>query len=114
MGHVYVKARVCREKCVEDEFLVDTGSTSSTVTREIADKIGFKPELRATIELATGEEVQVPVGTVIIELDGERAPSLAYIGDGSPVIGVTVLERLGYYVDPIERKLVKRKYKPPR
>ena len=110
-GLVFVKARVSSP--VEDspseelDFLIDTGARLSVVPRKALEKLGLKPHSHMTFTLADGSHIERDVGNVGFEFEGKRGASPVIFGEekDATVLGVTTLEGLGFYVDPVRRQL---------
>ncbi len=90
--------------------LVDTGATDTFLPASVLRKIGIKPSARRSYELADGSEAELPIGFGVIEILGRAAGStLVFAGDDEePLLGVTVLESAGFWIDPQRERLVPR------
>ena len=117
MGHFKVEAELCwREKCVSRELFVDTGSTLTTISRETAEKLGL-PILARNYEFETPTGiVRHDIAAAEIRINGRHFTVLVGVADGieEEVLGVNTLELLGFIVDPINKKLIKTEYYPPK
>jgi clan AA aspartic protease len=93
--------------------LVDTGATDTFLPASVLRKVGIKPSARRSYELADGTEQELPIGFGIIEVQGRAAGgTLVFAGEGEePLLGVTVLESTGFWIDPQKERLVPR---PPK
>jgi clan AA aspartic protease len=102
MGHVYKEVSLSWIEGRKVKALVDTGSTYIILPPELALEIGMpKSPKPVKVRLANGEEVEVEVGTVIVNIDGREAPATALILAGAePLLGVEALEALGLKVNP--------------
>jgi aspartyl protease family protein len=92
---------------VEVEFLVDTGSIYTVISKSIADKVGLKELGRRRFKTGSGV-VELPVAEAYLIIEGEGVTSLVAVSsdDAMPVLlGVTTLELLGLQVDPVNGKL---------
>ena len=127
VGEVRVILRVenlgdprCRLEC---EALVDTGSVGLVLPSAWRERLGVLPEVELVdVELADQRVVTAEIrGPVRIQIDGFRR----FVGevifadmqarpDGSyePLVGCIVLEACNVVVDPVDRRLVARKYYP--
>lgn len=92
-------------------LLVDTGATLSWVPREILQGLGVRPTSRLEFQLADGRVLEREVGSALFTIDGiTLAVPVAFAEPGEePVLGGTTLEALGFTVDPIEEKLIRRR-----
>ena len=88
--------------------LVDTGSTYTTLPREIVQALGAEPIGTRRIRLGDGRKEQWPVTAVRLRLDGQEGPTFCLIGpSGGPTfLGAVTLEEFGLGVDPVARRLV--------
>ena len=92
---------------VSGKFMVDTGAAYTVLPQALVDKLHLKPVKTQEFTLADGTTVARRLGHAMVEIDGDRAPSIVVLGerDDSPVIGVVTLENMGLMVDPFKRKL---------
>ena len=98
----------------EAEFLVDTGAIDCMVPSNELEKIGIKKEGKSVYELANGEVVEYKLGFARIAFMGQETVAQVIFGPENvePILGVVVLENLGYFVDPISKQLKKLSAKP--
>jgi len=101
-------AAPCRTE--EISLLVDTGATLSWIPRTILEKLGVKALSQLPFSLADGHRFERDVTTVLLTIDGRKAPVPVAFGDPGEeaVLGATALESLGFLVDPIAQRLVPR------
>jgi clan AA aspartic protease len=117
LGHIYVEITVRSlagsSKSWKGMALVDTGATDTFLPAGALRKLGIKPSARRSYELADGTEQDLPIGFGIIEVLGRAAGStLVFAGeDEEPLLGVTVLESTGLWIDPQRERLIPR---PPK
>jgi len=92
---------------VSGKFMVDTGAAYTVLPQALVDKLHLKPVKTQEFTLADGTTVARRLGHAMVEIDGDRAPSIVVLGerDDSPLIGVVTLENMGLMVDPFKRKL---------
>jgi len=114
MGETFVKAKLCNQMTKQEKeikFLVDTGATISVIPKDILKALRVKPTDKEEFELANGKTKQFLLGELIIKLDGKTGSFKIAFGPekSQPLLGLVVLETFGYRVDPIARKLVKRR-----
>ena len=101
------------EPSIELALLVDTGSTLSWLPRQLLESLGLRPLSRSRFILADGRRVGRDTGVVLLTLNGITMGvpvAFAEAGEGS-VLGATSLETLGFWVDPVERKLIPREFR---
>ncbi len=117
MGHIYTEVKV-RPLAGSSEVwtgraLVDTGATDTFVPASVLRKLGIKPSARRSYELADGTEQELPIGFGVIEVEGLAAGgTLVFAGENEePLLGVTVLESTGLWLDPQRERLIRR---PPK
>ena len=115
MGHVRVKIRIAnptrRQEFVDvDDALVDTGATWTTVTRDIADRLGLQVVDQVQADTAAGE-VTVDHSFALIQYDGKQSISDVLVNDTlrEVLVGVVTLEGLRLAVDPHSGRLVDTK-----
>lgn len=94
----------------EVSLLVDTGATLSWVPREVLNRLGATVSSRLPFELADGRRLERDITTVLLTVDGRKAPVPVAFGEGgeAAVLGATALESLGLLVDPVAQKLIPR------
>lgn len=88
--------------------IVDTGATYTALPRDVADALAIAPVGIRRIKLASGREEEWPVGVILLELEGQRLPTLCLLSPtGSPpLLGAVTLEEFALGVDPTARRLV--------
>lgn len=106
MGEVLVNPTICGAKDCRTlkGIAVDTGSSHSSITFEMAEELGVSVVAEIPVEFGDKRRAMRKVGSVIIALNGRRSPVPVFISDVT-VIGRTTLESLGFKVDPIDGKL---------
>jgi predicted aspartyl protease len=94
----------------ELSLLVDTGATLSWIPRETLERLGAAVFSRLPFELADGRRLDRDVTTVLLTIDGRKAPVAVAFGEPgeASVLGATALESLGMMVDPVAQKLIPR------
>jgi clan AA aspartic protease len=117
LGHIYAEITVRpladSTKSWKGAALVDTGATDTFLPASALRKLGIKPSARRSYELADGTEQELPIGFGVIEVLGRAAGStLVFAGEKEePLLGVTVLESTGLWIDPQHERLIPR---PPK
>ncbi|MBT8419822.1 MAG: clan AA aspartic protease [Gammaproteobacteria bacterium] len=98
----------------ESEFLVDTGSIDCMAPAEELEKIGIQKEWKSVYELANGEEVEYELGFVRVAFMGQETVAQIIFGPRGtePILGVVVLENMGFVVDPGSNQLKKLGARP--
>ncbi len=93
---------------VDQEALVDTGSTYTVLPRETLDQLGIEQEGQRSFELADDRIVEYPIGYARVRFNGDQTIVLVVFGpEGiAPLLGATTLEHLSLAVDPIHQRLV--------
>ncbi len=91
----------------EAQFLVDTGSIDCVAPREALVAAGITPEATAFYQLASGETIECEYGFARIQFLGHETVAQVVFGasESEPILGVVVLDNLGYVVDPVTKKL---------
>ena len=111
MGHVFVEAQLAGLKAAERvKMLVDTGATLTTISSELAQRLGIPTLKPSKVRLADGREVETKAGVVSLKVNGREAPTTVLVmGEepwlGEPLLGVEALETLGLKVNPTTGEL---------
>jgi clan AA aspartic protease len=113
LGTTTVNIKVCRidkpEICADvRDAVVDTGATVSAIPEETARKLGINFTEKRSFTLADGSTTVKAVGHALVEINGERTADDVIVTKGSPLLGVTAMEHLGYAVDPNTKTLKKQ------
>ncbi len=117
LGHIYTEITVRplaeSSKSWTGRVLVDTGATDTFLPASVLRRLGIRPSGRRSYELADGTEQELPIGFGVIEIHGRPAGStLVFAGEKEePLLGVTVLESTGFWIDPQRERLIPR---PPK
>ena len=104
MGHSWVEIEVSnleRTKSKKVKALVDTGASLAVLPEGLANELEIKP-LREEKVMTGAGLVKVKRGEARIKLLGKEAPFDVWISDfiDKVLLGVVVLETLGFKVDP--------------
>ena len=93
---------------VDQEALVDTGSTYTVLPRETLEKLGIEQEGQRSFELGDDQIVEYPIGYARMRLDEDQTIVLVVFGpeESDPLLGATALEHLSLAVDPIHQRLI--------
>ena len=117
LGHIYAEITVRpltgSTKSWKGTALVDTGATDTFLPASVLRKLGIQPSARRSYELADGTEKDLPIGFGVVEVLGRAAGgTLVFAGEKEePLLGVTVLESTGLWLDPQHERLIPR---PPK
>ena len=89
------------------EVTVDTGSTFTTVPRQLLERLEVPVERSAMSDLADGRVVPTDVGRTTIRLEGKEFPTPVIFGEeGEPcLLGIIALEDALLAVDPVNGRL---------
>jgi predicted aspartyl protease len=89
-------------------LLVDTGSTYTTLPRDIVEAVGAEPTGTRRIRLGDGRLEEWPVTAVLVQLNAQEFPTICLVGPrgGPALLGAVTLEEAGLGVDPSGRRLV--------
>ena len=109
MGHTWVEIEISnleKTKSKKVKALVDTGATLTTLPKELAEELGIKVVREDTVATGAGL-VKVGRGNAWIKLENKEAPFDVWISDfvNKVLLGVVVLESLGFKIDPKTGKL---------
>ena len=90
------------------DALVDTGSTFTSVPRDILVELGVQPRREVRLRLADGRSHTQQLGRVMVQLDGVEELTFVVFGEpeSPPTIGAVTLETLLLGVDPAGQQLV--------
>ncbi len=90
------------------EALVDTGSSYTSVPRDILARIGVEPRDRRRFRTADERHIEMDLGFAMARLDGQQRPTVVAFGErgGTPLLGAVTLEEFGLGVDPLSHRLV--------
>jgi len=96
-----VTVRICdlaRQKCVEREALVDTGSTLSSITEEVRAELGLPVIASYPADPALTNPQLVDAADAILDFEGQAVPTRVIIARKF-LIGLLDLEARGLVVD---------------
>lgn len=90
------------------EGVVDTGALHSVIPARILEALAIPEYLQRPYQLVDGTIVDVPLGSALLELQGEVAPVPVLFGVDARIvlIGATTLETFGYATDPRHKRLI--------
>jgi clan AA aspartic protease len=112
MGHSWVEIKISdleRKKSTRVKALVDTGATLTVLPEHLAEELGIKPTSEEKVTTGAGI-ITVKTGNAWIEVMGKEKPFGIWISDiiDKVLLGVVVLESLGFEVDPATGALKER------
>lgn len=108
IGHVRVKGLVGRDRkhAREIELLVDTAAFYTIIPPSAAKELGVEAYQTAPLTLADKRQVEAGISLAYMKfLDRDGVLPVAIMASPEPLLGVTVLERLGLRVDPTTGEL---------
>ena len=111
MGTFYVTIQVAdrlRERYVNIDAMVDTGSTYTSLPESLLADLGIEREETDVFELADNRLVEYDMGETRLRLEGREltVPVIFAADDAVPLVGMTTLEILRLGIDPVAETLV--------
>ena len=99
-----------RERRVDAEMLVDTGSSYILLPPELVAHLGLALPYERRAMLASGERVTYRIGEVRISLGDEERTTVFMAGPpgSQPLLGAVTLEEFALAIDPLGERLVSR------
>jgi aspartyl protease family protein len=90
------------------ELMVDTGATYSLLPAEVVAQLDLATPWQRIATLASGEGVTLPMGHVLMQLNGEEMPTIFLAGPRGcqGLIGAVTLEEFALAADPVHQRLV--------
>ncbi len=91
-------------------LLVDTGSVYTWIDSDSLVRLGIEPRVeKRRFKTIEGREISRSVGEAELEVGSERATSIVVFAERGDayVLGVYLLEGLGFEIDPVAKKLKK-------
>jgi len=109
MGHTIVEIEISDMNGKHSEkvkALVDTGATLTTLPKSLADKLGIESVKTECVRTGAGI-VKIEQGHAWIKVYEKEGPFMVWISDfiDKVLLGVVVLQSLGFEVDPTTEKL---------
>jgi predicted aspartyl protease len=104
LGDIYLNVKVCsveRRKCKVFKLLLDTGATYTVINKMKLQSLDIKPIDEVKLTLTDGSKVLRKIGVARFHLRGKSAMGFVVFGEpkDEEVIGVTVLETMGWSVN---------------
>ncbi len=107
-GATYVDIEVSsvdRTRSEHLKALVDTGSEVTKIPPAVMAQLGLRPLRLGRFRTADNRQIERPVYDAKVTLNGETTNTDIVAMEGTPVLGLLVLEALGYKVNPVTRQL---------
>ena len=88
--------------------VVDTGASYSVIPAVVLDELNVNREEQALFSLADGSVLELSIGHVLTEMQGETKSIPVVFGNDlrKILIGAITLERFALAADPVHRRLV--------
>ncbi|MBM3200750.1 clan AA aspartic protease [Candidatus Woesearchaeota archaeon] len=104
MGHTWVDVLIrnpAGEQSEEAKALVDTGATVTVIPKAMADRLGIKPLTEVEVQTGGGK-IKLNKSLASIQIKGKEEVTPVLISEviDKVLIGVVLLESLGFSVDP--------------
>lgn len=104
MGHSWVNIEIsdlARKRSRKVKALVDTGASLTTLPKKLADELEIKETSHERVSTGAGI-IEISRGEAWIKVNGKEGPFSVWISDiiDKTLLGVIVLESLGFKVDP--------------
>ena len=111
MGTFYVTIQVAdrfRERYVNVDAMIDTGSTYTSLPESVLDDLGIERDETDLFELAENRLVEYDIGDIRLLLENREryVPVIFAPDDATPLVGATTLEILRLGIDPVAERLV--------
>ena len=111
MGTFYVTIQVAdrfRERYVNVDAMVDTGSTYTSLPETLLEELGIEREETDVFEMADNRLVEYDLGDIRLRLEGREhyVPVIFAPDNATPLIGAVTLEIMRLGIDPVAEKLV--------
>ena len=111
MGTLYVTIQVAdrfRERYVNVDAMVDTGSTYTSLSETLLEELGIEREETGVFEMADNRLVEYDLGDIRLRLEGREhyVPVIFAPDNATPLIGAVTLEIMRLGIDPVAEKLV--------
>ena len=112
MGHTWVDIEISdleRKHSRQVKALIDTGASLTTLPKRLADELDIQATSHEQVSTAAGV-IKISRGEAWIKVNGKEGPFSVWISDiiDKTLLGVIVLESLGFTVDPVTGKLEER------
>ena len=111
MGTFYVTIQVAdrfRERYVNVDAMVDTGSTYTSLPETLLEELGIEREETDVFEMADNRLVEYDLGDIRLRLEGREhyVPVIFAPDNATPLVGAVTLEIMRLGIDPVAEKLV--------
>ncbi len=94
----------------EADFLLDSGASVSVVPVDVLERLGVSPRRLGRSYLADESSIVRRVGLATFTVAGETEDASVMFGEEGtePILGLTVLQSMGFLVDPLRERLLPR------
>lgn len=104
MGHIWVDVVISdleKKHSEKVRALVDTGATLTVLPKALADKLGLKPTFESRVTTGGGE-IRLKRSDVKVKIKDKEGITPVLISEiiDKVLIGVVLLESLGFTIDP--------------
>ena len=104
MGHAWIEVEISdfeKKHSEKAKALVDTGATLTVLPKELADKLEIKASSESEVE-SGGGIIKLKRGEAWIKIKGKEEITPVLISEiiDKVLLGVVILESLGFSVDP--------------
>ena len=104
MGHLWIEVEISdleRKHSEKVKGLIDTGATLTVLPKNLADKIGIKATEYVEVE-SGGGRIKLKKGNAFIKMKGKEEITPVLVSEiiDKVLVGVVILESLGFSVDP--------------
>ena len=112
MGHTWIDIEISdlgKKRSKKVSSLVDTGASLTTLPKKLADELEIKPTSHERVSTGAGV-IEISRGEAWVKVNGKEGPFSVWISDiiDKVLLGVIVLESLGFTVDPATGTLEER------
>ena len=97
-----------RERYVNIDGMVDTGSTYTSLPESVLEDLGIEREETDVFELADNRLVEYDIGDIRLLLENREryVPVVFAPNNATPLVGMTTLEILRLGIDPVAERLM--------
>ena len=112
MGHTWVDVEISdleRKHSRKIKALVDPGASLTTLPKKLAEELRIEATSHEQVSTGAGI-IKISRGEAWVKVNGKEGPFSIWISDiiDKTLLGVIVLESLGFTVDPATGKLEER------
>ena len=94
----WVEVTIGWEEAAQTSLAVlDTGfSGDLQITPKLAKELNLKSTTAVSVQIASGQIVDVPITTAVSSMEGEKQYVKVLISDSTPLLGITFLSKFSY------------------